>query len=66
MVAKKSFENTSLNTEQLINKIRHKNINYATEVDPLGIQTIFVIILTNVNAFHVFKTYARFFRFRYR
>ena len=28
MVAKKSFENTLLNTEQLIFKIRHRNINY--------------------------------------
>ena len=32
-----------LNTEQLIFKIRHKNINYTIDVDPLGIQTIFVI-----------------------
>ena len=66
MVSKKSFENTLLNTKQLIFKIRHKNINYTIDVDPLDIQTIFEIILTNVNAFHVFKTYARFFRFRYR
>ena len=78
MVAKKSFENALLNTEQFIFKIRHKNTNYTIDVDPLDIQTIFVIvgvlflqtkfliILTNVNAFHVFKTYARFFRFRYR
>ena len=43
MVAKKSFENTLLNTKQLIFKIRHKNINYAIDVDPLDIQTIFVI-----------------------
>ena len=42
MVAKKSFENTLLNTKQLIFKIRHKNINYAIDVDPLDIQTIFV------------------------
>ena len=43
MVAKKSFENTLLNIKQLIFKIRHKNINYAIDVDPLDIQTIFVI-----------------------
>ena len=43
MVAKKSFENTLLKTEQLIFKIRHKNINYTIDVNPLDIETIFVI-----------------------
>lgn len=43
MVAKKSVENTLLNTEQLIFKIRHKNISYTIDVNPLDIETIFVI-----------------------
>ena len=43
MVAKKSFENALLNTEQFIFEIRHKNINYTIDVDPLDIETIFVI-----------------------
>lgn len=40
MASKKSFENTLLNTKQLIFKIRHKNINYTIDVDPLDIKTI--------------------------